>query len=65
MRAVTGAYSKKMAAPKPQSVEPVIRKICQRLEEQMKLAKPGSRTVKLYQPQIQRTLIWCAQNRAK
>lgn len=65
MRAVTGAYSKDMAAPKPQSVEPVIRKICQRLEEQMKLAEPNSRTVKLYQPQIQKTLIWCAQNRAK
>ena len=65
MRAVTGAYSKKMAAPKPQSVETVIRKICRRLEEQMKLAKPGSSTVKLYQPQIQKTLIWCAHNRAK
>lgn len=65
MRAVTGAYSKDMAAPKPAEVEPVIRKICERLEEQMKLAKEGSRTVKLYQPQIQQTLIWCARNRGK
>ena len=65
MRAVTGAYSKKMAAPKPQSVEPVIRKIIRRLEEQTKLAKPSSSTVKLYQPQIEKTLIWCAHNRAK
>lgn len=65
MRAVTGAYSKDMAAPKPEYVEPVIRKICERLEEQMKLAKEGSRTVKLYQPQVQKTLIWCAQNRVK
>ena len=31
----------------------------------MKLPKPGPSTVKLYQPQIQKTLIWCAQNRAK
>lgn len=59
MRAVTGAYSKTMAAPNPQQIEPVIRKIALRLREQTKLAEPDSRTVKLYQPQLETTLKWC------
>lgn len=65
MRAVTGAYSKDMAASSPQQVEPVIRKICERLLGQMKLAEAGSRTVKLYEPQIAATLLWCDRNQKR
>jgi hypothetical protein len=65
MRNVTGAYSKTMVPPNPPQVEPVIRKIALRLQEQMKLAEPNSRTVKLYRPQLEATLKWCDQHARK
>ena len=65
MRGVTGAYGKGIASPNPQQVEPVIRQIALRLQEQMKLAEPDSRTVTLYRPQIEATLKWCDQHAKK
>jgi hypothetical protein len=65
MRNVTGSSSKTMVPPNPQQVEPVIRKIALRLQEQMKLAEPNSRTVKLYRTQVEATLKWCDQHAKK
>ncbi|MEQ8790971.1 MAG: DUF4424 family protein [Pirellulaceae bacterium] len=59
VRTMIGMYGEDREARHPERAAEVIRPIVVRLREQIELAPPSDRFVKLFRPQIDRALKWC------